>query len=128
MTDLLGQVSVLSVLAKAPSVVPVLLFDGPPEHPLAAWLRDKGVTVLVHALSFKEPMMAAATELYRWQTTTWLATFSYFDIGLVADELRHRTQVRPSARAQLCFQYIYVLSQTLDLHQEVTPVAWYSKG
>lgn len=117
----------LSVLAKAPSVVPVLLFDGPPEHPLAAWVRDKGVTVLVHALSFKEPMMAAATELYRWQTTTWLATFSYFDIGLVADELRNRTQVGLSARAQLCFQNVNVIPKTLNLHQEVAPVAWYSK-
>ena len=114
----------LSVLAKAPSVVPVLLFDGPPEHPLAAWVRDKGVTVLVHALSFKEPMMAAATELYRWQTTTWLATFSYFDIGLVADELRNRTQVGLSAGAHLCFQYVYVVPKTLDLHQEVAPEAW----
>lgn len=54
-------------------------------------VRDKGGIVIVHSLSFKENMMAAAGELYRWQTTTWLATFSYFDIGLVADQLRALT-------------------------------------
>ncbi len=89
------KVSLLSVLAKAPSVVPVLLFDGAADHPLAVWVRDNGGIVIVHALSFKQHMMAAATELYLWQTTTWLATFSYFDIGLVVDELRARTQARP---------------------------------
>ncbi|KAK9835958.1 hypothetical protein WJX81_001463 [Elliptochloris bilobata] len=85
------KVSILSVLDKAPSVLPVLLFDGAADHPLAAWVRDKGGLVIVHSLSFKEKMMAAATELYRWQTTTWLATFFYFDIGLVADQLRALT-------------------------------------
>lgn len=54
-------------------------------------MRDNGGVVIVHSLSFKENMMAAAGELYRWQTTTWLATFSYFDIGLVADQLRALT-------------------------------------
>jgi len=77
--------------------VPVLLFDGAADHPLAVWVRDNGGIVIVHALSFKQHMMEAATELYLWQTTTWLATFSYFDIGLVVDELRARTQARPRA-------------------------------
>ena len=33
------KVSILSVLDKAPSVLPVLLFDGAADHPLAAWVR-----------------------------------------------------------------------------------------
>ena len=70
----------------------MLLFDGPADHPLANWSREVGVLVIVHALSFKERMLAAATDLYRWQTTTWIATFFYFDIGLVAGELRARTE------------------------------------
>lgn len=86
------KVSVLSVLEKAPSLIPVLLFDGPEDHPLAAWARGAGCIVIVHALSFKDRMLAAATDLYRWQTTTWIATFFYFDIGLIAGELRARTK------------------------------------
>lgn len=70
----------------------MLIFDGPEDHPLAAWMRDAGGIVIIHALSFKDRMMAAATDLYRWQTTTWIATFFYFDIGLVANELRARTK------------------------------------
>ena len=59
-------------------------------------MREKGGIVIIHSLSFKEKMMAAATELYRWQTTTWLATFSYFDLGLatVANQLRLLTAGR----------------------------------
>jgi len=92
------KVSMLSVLEKAPSLVPVLLFDGAPDHPLAAWMRGMGGIVIVHTLSFKQAMVDAVTDdLYRWQTTTWLASFSYFDIGLIADELRNRTQARASA-------------------------------
>ena len=62
-----------------------------PESKPGRQVRDKGGVVIVHSLSFKANMMAAAGELYRWQTTTWLATFSYFDIGLVADQLRNLT-------------------------------------
>ena len=70
----------------------MLIFDGPAEHSLATWMRDVGVIVIFHTLSFKDRVIAAATDLYRWQTTTWIATFFYFDIGLVADELRARTK------------------------------------
>lgn len=85
------KVSVLSVLEKAPSVVPVLLFDGVAEHPLATWMRDVGGIVIMHALSFKDRIIAAATDLNRWQAS-WIATFFYFDIGLVAGTLRARTK------------------------------------
>lgn len=52
-------------------------------------VRNKGGIVIIHSLSFKEKMISAVKDpLYSWQVTTWLATFSYFDIGLVADKLR----------------------------------------
>ena len=40
------KVSILSALDKAPSVLPVLMFDGAADHPLAAWVRAGSVLLI----------------------------------------------------------------------------------
>ena len=42
------KVSILSALDKAPHVVPVLLFDGAADHPLAAWVRAGPALLNMH--------------------------------------------------------------------------------
>ena len=58
-------------------------------------MRERGGIVIVHSLSFKDKLIAAATEVNHWQTT-WLATFAYFDLGLptVVSQLRALTAGR----------------------------------
>ena len=49
-SDLL-KVALLSAKKRAPSLVPVLIYSGPREHPVPQWFEDRGGFVVHHNLS-----------------------------------------------------------------------------
>jgi hypothetical protein len=50
------QVALMSARDRAPSLVPVLMFSGPEDHPMPRLFRALGGHVVPHTLSFIEAM------------------------------------------------------------------------
>ena len=81
-----AQASLLSAVDNARSVVPVLLFDGPEDHALAAWARSAGAAVVLHTPGFKAALPAWVTRPAAWQAGG-LPGAMLLDLGAIGGEL-----------------------------------------